>query len=164
MERKTNNMLPSEKYLAWMKEQLHNKEKLAMTPSKKINAIATDLLKLNPNLSVHSAYLNAIITHLDREKLDAVPEVKNTVEPQFKEGKFIKVNEGDLQKTIDTQDIKVTVETDGKKLVLDIPYNADIFGWETKLNILLRWLTFEQSSIDLILGSNPDYKKCTCKP
>lgn len=153
--------MPSEKYLAWMKEQLHNKEKLEMTPSKKINAIATDLLKLNPHLSVHSAYINAIITHLDVEQHPTIVKQK---EHQFKESKFIPVKDEDLKSTMDKQDIKVTVETDGKKLILDIPYDSDIFAWETKLNFLLRWLTFEQSSINLILGSNQNYKKCTCKP
>ena len=161
--------MPSEKYLAWLKEQLHNKEKLEMTPSKKINAIAQDLLKLNPHLSVHNAYLNAIITHLDREKTDAEEFVKaNTTvlkphEPHFKEHKFVSVKEGDLKATMDKQDIKITVETDGKKIVVDIPYDADIFAWETKLNIILRWLTFQQDTIDLILGSKNYIKKCTCK-
>ena len=158
----------SKKYLDWMKENLHHKEK-EMTPSKKINVIAHDLLKLNPHLSVHSAYLNAIITYLDREKNNADEFVKANIttikphEPQFKESKFIKVEEGDLKSTMDKQDIKITVETDGKKMVVDIPYDADIFAWETKLNIILRWLTFQQDTIDLILGSKNYTKKCTCK-
>ena len=105
----------------------------------------------------------------DREKNNADEFVKANIttikphEPQFKESKFIKVEEGDLKSTMDKQDIKITVETDGKKMVVDIPYDADIFAWETKLNIILRWLTFQQDTIDLILGSKNYTKKCTCK-
>ena len=62
---------------------------------------------------------------------------------------------------MDALDVKVTVETAGRRLVLDVPYDSDIFVWEQKLNILLKWLTFEQQTINLILGSD-DQPQCNC--
>lgn len=149
-------MIPSEKYLKWMKEQLH-KEKNVLTPSQEINKMADETLRLNPQLSVHWAITNALITYLDV----LASRANKTNEIQYQEHKHIEVKDNTLKDVMTAQDVKLTVETDGRKLVLDVPYNADIFAWEIKLNILLKWLTFRQDTISLILGSQ-EGPQCNC--
>ena len=149
-------MGPSEKYLSWVKEQL-NKEKEVTTPSQEINKIANELMTLNKTLSPQWAVINGLITYLDI----LASRANKSNEIQYPENKHVEVKDNTLKSTMDALDVKVTVETAGRKLVLDVPYDSDIFVWEQKLNILLKWLTFEQQTINLILGSQ-EGTQCNC--
>ena len=149
-------MGPSEKYLSWVKEQL-NKEKEVTTPSQEINKLTDELLRLNPQLTVHWALTNSLITYLDI----LASRANKSNEIQYPENKHVDVKDNTLKSTMDALDVKVTVETAGRKLVLDVPYDSDIFVWEQKLNILLKWLTFQPQTINLILGSQ-EGPQCNC--
>ena len=133
-----------------------------MTPAQHISKIAKELMSLNPKITASTAYLNAIITYLDisgKDVTTAQPEEQTGV--VFPQNKLTPMREDTLKKTIDAQDVKITVETDGRKLVLDVPWEADIFAWEQKLNLILRWLTFRPDTISLILGSE-ECGGCNC--
>ena len=149
-------MTPSEKYLKWMKDNLH-KEKEVTTPSQEINKIANELMTLNKTLSPQWAVINGLITYLDI----LASRANKSNEIQYPEHKHVEVKDNTLKSTMDALDVKVTVETAGRKLVLDVPYDSDIFVWEQKINILLKWLTFEQQTINLILGSQ-EGTQCNC--
>ena len=79
---------PSEKYLKWMKDNLH-KEKEVTTPSQEINKLADELLRLNPNLTVHWALTNSLITYLDI----LASRANQSNEIQYPENKHVEVKD-----------------------------------------------------------------------
>jgi hypothetical protein len=47
--------------------------------------------------------------------------------------------------------IRITVEYDNQKLVLEVPSDLDIWDWEKKFRLILNFLTFNNEVIDDIL-------------
>jgi len=47
--------------------------------------------------------------------------------------------------------IRITVEFDGEKLVLELPSDLDIYEWEKKLRLILKFISFDSSTINEIL-------------
>ena len=63
-------------------------------------------------------------------------------------------------------DVKITVEADGKKLVLTTPWDTDIWGMADIFRSILFWMTFGEATIDRAIKTEEDSEltgECQCQ-
>lgn len=54
------------------------------------------------------------------------------------------------------ENIKITVENNGEKLVIEADWDADIWAWANHFRTILLWLTFAPRSIERVIAQEDD--------
>jgi hypothetical protein len=60
------------------------------------------------------------------------------------------------------EDIKITVESDGRKLILTTPWDTDIWGMADVFRSILFWMTFGEATINRAVKTSEDECDCEC--